>query len=660
MQKVYTLRKLSGQSLAAPNWLSDLNPQQQAAVTHSSGPAVIIAGAGTGKTKTLVYRVAWLLDRGVPVQSILLLTFTRKAAEHMLSRVSEFHPAGQQVTGGTFHSFANTLLREFGHHLGYGANFTILDSADSQDRIDLLRNQLLKNLPKVRFPKKGTLLDIFSSHRNTGRPVEQILDQDYPQFYSLLVPVEKLFTAYQEHKKKYSLADYDDLLFLCRDLIRDFPAVRETLHRRYSHILVDEYQDTNPVQAEIVERISGPDGNLMVVGDDAQSIYKFRGADFKNFLQFPDRFPGAAEYRLEENYRSVQPILDVANSVMSQASEKFEKNLFTKKPDGKLPVLITASGENDQNAFIISRILDLREEGVPLNQMAVLFRSARNSYSLELELNANQIPFEKRGGLKFTESSHIRDLIAYLRLLLNQKDIVSWNRVLQMVEGIGPRSADEIIARIEQDGVEAGLSGLVSPKYRQNLEGLRTNLLNWMYGKELKAITEELISFYRPVFERRYFEDYPKREKDLEAFHSLAAKFSSVEAFLSHLALDPVDFSQEDTLPTHQDERPLILSTIHSAKGLEWHTVFIMDLLDGILPSTFSLDEPEELDEELRLFYVAVTRAAENLYLVYPGVSFHRQFNQYFTRPSRFITGLPDRLLEKWLLDASPDQPLLT
>lgn len=656
MQKVYTLRTLPGsKSTEIPDWMADLNPQQQAAVMHSGGPSVIIAGAGTGKTKTLVYRVAWLLEKGIPVSSILLLTFTRKASEHMLARVSAFNQAGAQVTGGTFHSFSNLVIREFGHHIGYGANFTILDQGDAQDRVDLLRNQLLQNLPKTRFPKKGTLLDIFSSHRNTGRSIEDILNSEYPQFQHLLDPVEKLFTGYQEHKKRYSLADYDDLLFLCRDLVREHESVRTALNKRYKYILVDEYQDTNPVQAELVERIAGPNGNLMVVGDDAQSIYKFRGADFKNFLGFPERYPNAAVFKLEENYRSVQPILDVANSVMSQAAEKFEKTLFTKKTEGQLPVLITAPDENYQNQFIISRILDLREEGIPLSQQAVLFRSARNSYSLELELNANHIPFEKRGGNKFAESAHIKDLISYLRLLMNPKDVVSWNRVLQMVDGIGPKSADDIIKMLEESGIDNRVSEMVSPRYRTQLTQLLETLTAWTADKEFNSIVDELIRFYKPVFEKRYFEDYPKREKDLDAFQAVSLKFSSIESFLSHLALDPVSFTQEDTLGTHADEAPLILSTIHSSKGLEWHSVFVMDLLDGILPSTFTLDKTEDLDEELRLFYVAVTRAKENLYLVYPGIQFHRQFNNYFTKPSRFITSLPDRLLEKWMLSGGDD-----
>lgn len=653
--KTYRIRSDVRQTPQTETLLAGLNPQQAAAVCHGTGPAMIIAGAGTGKTNTLVHRVAWLIARENRPDQILLLTFTRKAADQMLNRVAQLVATPRPVAGGTFHATCNLILREFGGFIGYPPGFTILDQPDAQDRIDVIRSGLLKNFPKTRFPKKATLFDLFSTHRNTHTPLDELVSRDYPQFVPTLELIVKLFQDYQTMKRRFALADYDDLLFLTRDLIETVPSVRETLHNRYRHILVDEYQDTNPVQADLVEAIAGKTGNLMVVGDDAQSIYKFRGADFKNFLEFPVRFTQAAVYKLEENYRSTQSILDVANAVMAQATEKFDKVLFTRKPSGTLPAIIQAPDDSFQNQFIVSKILDLRESGVGLNQIAVLFRNARNSYSLELELNAHQIPYEKRGGNKFSESAHIRDLIAFLRLSVNPKDIVSWNRILTMVDGIGPKNADTILQQLENETDPARLQ--LSPRYAIQVKTMLGLVAGLATEEPLSDKIERLTGYYQPLFEKRYSEDYPKRQKDLDAFQAIASTFRDTQDFLMHLALEPVDFSQTDTLATTPDEPPLILSTIHSSKGLEWHTVILMDVLDGVLPSTFSLDDQESLDEELRLFYVAVTRAREELYLVYPAVQYHRQFNDYFSRPSRFIDSLPANLTESWVLETGDPEP---
>ena len=662
MTKTYSLRNLN--PLKNKNldieWLSDLNPQQKEAVLHLSGPSLVIAGAGTGKTKTLVYRVAYLIESGILPQKILLLTFTKRAAENMILRAAAVSQSAQNVQGGTFHSFSNQIIREFGHLLGYGKNFTILDSEDAQDRIDFVRTKVMDSFPKTRFPKKSTLQDIFSSHRNIGIPISQLIEESYPQFSNLLAPIVTIYENYQSHKKQQVMADYDDLLFICRDLIKNFPQILTTLKLRFDHILIDEYQDTNPIQAEIAELISGKDGNLMVVGDDAQSIYKFRGADYKNILHFPDRFPNAKIYKLEQNYRSTQQILEVANSVIRQATEKFEKNLFTERKTGDLPALISAADEHFQNQFIISKILDLREQNIPLNEIVVLFRNSRNSYSLELELASMNIPFEKRGGNKFTESAHIKDLIAYLKVIENQKDLVSWNRVLQLLDGIGPKNADEIIRKLIETENQPGTAvGVVSDRYKTQVTLLLKIISGMQNDQEsIGSKIESLIKFYQPLFQKKYSEDFPKREKDLEAFTQISAQFSSISDFLSHLALEPIDFTALKTDSTQKEEAPLILSTIHSAKGLEWHSVFIMDLLEGILPSNYSINDNESMDEELRLFYVAVTRAKENLYLCYPAVQYSRSFHDYFTNPSRFLTQIPEGLTEKWILDSNPQHQI--
>lgn len=657
MTKSYTLRNLQpNKNDIEPSlqWLKELNPQQQKAVLHFKGPSLVIAGAGTGKTKTIVHRVAYLIERGISPQKILLLTFTRRAAEQMISRATQLSHASQLIQGGTFHSFSNAVIREFGHVLGMGKKFTILDQEDSQDRIDFVRNEVMKNVAKVRFPKKSTLQDIFSSTRNTREPISSILQNQYPQYAHLLDAIEQIYQLYQQHKKEFILADYDDLLFLCYDLLAHHESVRQILQHRYSFIMVDEYQDTNHVQAEIIKLLSGDNGNVMVVGDDAQSIYKFRGADFKNILDFPTEFPNAEIYKLEQNYRSTQAILDVANSVMQQAKQKFEKSLFSHKKSQNLPALITAPDDQFQNHFIISKLLDLREEGVNLNEICVLFRNSRNSYSLELELSANKIPFEKRGGNQFTESAHIKDVIAFLKIIQNKKDIVSWNRVLQLLDGIGPINADEIIQQILKQEEPVTDHVYISPKYKSQVDKLLGIVTTTK--KDSLSLIEGIISFYRPLFEKKFPDDFPKREKDLEAFATIFQSHQSIETFLSYLALDPIDFTALQTRGAFKDEAPLILSTIHSAKGLEWHSVFIMDLIDGNFPSAFSLNDDDALDEELRLFYVAVTRAKENLYLCYPSVQFNRQFHDFFSNPSRFLNHIPGQLLERWNLETEQSE----
>src|SRR6187549_3867568 len=442
-----TSRKLSIDYAAA------LNPQQLAAVTAGDGPSLVIAGAGSGKTRTLVYRVAYLIDSGVDPSNILLLTFTRKSAQEMLQRAGELIGVrSERVCGGTFHSVANMLLRRYGRAIGLEPGFTILDRSDAEDLIALVRSQLGLNEKDKRFPRKGTIAEIFSKSENTLRTLDDIVIEEFSHFADHVESLSQLQAGYRAAKRQRQLVDYDDLLVLLRQLLLQEMQAREAISRLYRYILVDEYQDTNRLQADVIRNLAASHQNVMVVGDDSQSIYAFRGATFKNIMEFPTLFPGATIYKLEENYRSTQPILNLANCIIEEAAEKYTKHLFTRKLDGPLPTLAEAVGENAQSRFVAQKILELREEGVPLGEVAVLFRSSFHSFDLEIELSRADIPFVKRGGFKFIETAHVKDVLAHLRIVANPRDAVSWHRVLLLLDGLGPRTADDLLGRVTGAG----------------------------------------------------------------------------------------------------------------------------------------------------------------------------------------------------------------
>ncbi|MGH7236256.1 MAG: ATP-dependent helicase, partial [Nitrospiraceae bacterium] len=448
--KPYLLRRSAEERL--PSKLSldygqALNPQQLAAVTAGDGPALVIAGAGSGKTRTLVYRVAYLIDLGNDPGTILLLTFTRKAAQEMLKRVGLLIGSrSERVSGGTFHSVANMLLRRYGRPIGLEPGFTILDRGDAEDLIGLLRTQLGLHEKDKRFPRKGTIAEIFSKCENTLRSMEEIVLGEFEHFSEHLEDLEKLKRTYQAAKRQRQLLDYDDLLVKLRELLGAGEEARRAISQSYRYILVDEYQDTNRLQGDLIRKLAETHDNVMVVGDDSQSIYAFRGATFRNIMEFPEQFSGATIYKLEENYRSTQPILNLANEIIRGAVEKYSKRLFTQKQEGPLPVLVQAGGENAQSRFIAQKILELREEGVPLDEIAVLFRSSFHSFDLEIELSRRDLPFVKQGGFKFIETAHVKDLLAHLRVVENPLDTVSWTRVLLLVEGVGPKKAQDLVA----------------------------------------------------------------------------------------------------------------------------------------------------------------------------------------------------------------------
>lgn len=629
-----------------------LNNAQYKAVMHDNGPALLVAGAGTGKTRTLVYRVARLVESGVNPGQILLLTFTRRAAREMIRRASQIlDERCKRVEGGTFHHYCSKLLHKYSEEIGYPENFTIIDAQDAMDTIHLLRSRMDLNTSKKRFPKKSTLYSIFSSSINRQKTIKQTIEDEYPQFVMHSGNIEQLFDSYKQYKQSNFVMDFDDLLVNSCQLLRDNKEIRTKIASKNKHVMVDEYQDTNNLQAELTELFCSVHGNVMAVGDDAQSIYSFRGADHKNMMRFPDRFKNTELIKLEENYRSTQQILDVANKVLQQAQEKFDKKLYTNKEDGDLPGLVKSANMNDQSRFITQMILNLREQGYELNDTAVLFRNGRDSFDLEVMLNNKNIPYIKYGGQKFTEAAHVKDVLAHLKVLINPKDTISWNRALMLIDGIGPKTAEELFtwAHHSGDPFKPEQAPNASETYLTQLKALgdlfsRLQQLNGSVTEQLQAVVE-----YYSRFCKKRFDDHPKRMKDLETFIDISGTFRSLEAMIEEKALDPIEATAIDTETSQKDESPLILSTIHSAKGLEWRTVFLIQCLDGVIPSGYALDDEEQIDEEVRLLYVAVTRAKEQLFITYPAL-FQSHYGDYFSNPSRFIEDIPEKLLEPWLL----------
>lgn len=641
------------------DYAAALNAQQLAAVTAGEGPSLVIAGAGSGKTRTLVYRVAYLIDSGIDPSHILLLTFTRKSAQEMLERAGELIGVrSERVRGGTFHSVANMLLRRYGRSIGLEPGFTILDRGDAEDLIALVRAQLGLNEKDKRFPRKATIAEMFSKSENTLRSLDEIVVEEFNHFADHLEALGQLQQGYQASKRQRQLVDYDDLLVLLRRLVMEDEAIRRTISSLYRYILVDEYQDTNRLQADVIRHLASTHQNVMVVGDDAQSIYAFRGATFKNIMEFPSLFPGTTIYKLEENYRSTQPILNLANTIIEEATEKYTKHLFTRKLDGPLPVLVEAAGENTQSRFIAQKILELREEGVPLGEMAVLFRSSFHSFDLEIELSRHGLPFIKRGGVKFIETAHVKDLLAHLRVVANPLDAVSWHRVLMLIEGVGPKKAQDVMAALVKSDNPYHALREMPGRSGKGLRDLALTLENLAGGRDLRPAEQvnQIYEYYLPILKAQY-DDYPKRIRDLDHLQTIAEGYQGVETFLSDLALEPPDGSATGVEAPDRDDERLVLSTIHSAKGLEWQCVFVIWVVDGKFPSVYSFIADEELEEERRLFYVAVTRAKRHLYLTYPINVFDKGSGMLLSKPSRFLDPVSPAMLDQLVLVEDGGQP---
>ncbi|RLB16679.1 MAG: ATP-dependent helicase [Deltaproteobacteria bacterium] len=597
-----------------------LNPSQLEAVMTDRGPLLVIAGAGSGKTRTLVYRVARLVEIGVDPENILLLTFTRKAAGEMLERAAGLSDARCRfVSGGTFHSLANRVLRSYADLLGFDRGFTILDRSDMEEAIRSLIQESQMNRGVGRFPKTGTLANILSKAANLGGSLETCMEEEYFQFLPVIDQVDRLRHLYTEFKKNHSMMDYDDLILLLRQLLEQEESVRKELGDRYSHIMVDEYQDTNAIQADIVKWLGLEHQNVMVVGDDSQSIYSFRGANYRNMFEFPSLFPGAKVIKLEENYRSTQPILTFTNALMEQAGEKFTKCLFTRREGGEKPKVVNTRTDPEQARYVSHYIKEEMDRGRPLSDFAVLFRAGYHSFELEVELARLSIPYVKYGGFKFLESAHIKDFLAHLRVIANRNDRVSWGRILRLLKNVGHAKSNAIIRWMKDEGKRPDQLG-EWPSAGKGSVGLKalSELLGVLSPKNIlpKTAVEKVMEYYTPVLEQK-FDDFPRRARELEQLVHMADRYKKIRAFLDDLTLEPPT-SSADLEGNLKGER-LTLSTIHSAKGLEWPVVFIIWLMEGRFPPARAYQNDEALEEERRLLYVASTRAKDQLVLCYPG-----------------------------------------
>ena len=676
-------------------YADELNSEQLEVVMAGEGPMLVIAGAGSGKTRALTYRVSRLIEDGVDPSEILLVTFTNKSAREMLSRVEQLVTNDtRRIWGGTFHSIGNRLLRKHAETIGYRPNFTILDDEDSKEMMESSVSSLGINTLEKRFPKGDVLLDIYSYLINTRTPLELHLEQNYPHFMMFGTEIVNVFRRYKERKREANSMDFDDLLVFWKVLLDEHAEVAESLKRRFRHILVDEYQDTNKLQADIVDAMASVRRNVMVVGDDAQSIYSFRGANFENILTFPLRFPDATIHKLETNYRSTRQILNLANAAIASNRFQFRKELQAVRGDGPDPAVVGVDDVFEQATFVAQRILELRDEGIDLDEIAILYRSHYQSLELQMELTRRNIPYEIRSGVRFFEQAHIKDVLAYLKIVTNTRDELSWKRMMKLYPKVGERTAAEVWLRISQstNPLEAFLRG-VEVSGRGTMGSIKSirELLNLISSDAMKRNPSEMV---RLIVERGYgdyvrskFPNAQARIDDLEQLSQYALRYEDVETFLDEIALaNPM--SGEDVAVVAPEDEKIVLSSVHQAKGLEWRVVFVIWLADGRFPSQRALRVPggivrvdpkrvheslpllegatqdaptvdeqgtRELvipgeEEERRLFYVAVTRAKQELYLVFPVMSRDRGGMDILMEPSRFVRELPGDVYEKWVI----------
>jgi len=699
------------------DYARELNSQQLAAVTALPGPSLVIAGAGAGKTRTLTYRVAFLIEQGIPPENILLLTFTNKAAREMMRRVADLlaNDVGA-LWGGTFHGMGNRILRRHAELLGYPRDFTILDREDAKDLVSACLGEAGIDVKATRFPKAQALGDLFSLAANTQRAIGQVLARQYRHFESLAPQIEDLWRRYAERKRRTGVVDFDDLLLLWVRLLREHPDVLEHYQRRFQFILVDEYQDTNQIQSDLVDLLAAQHHNIMAVGDDSQSIYSWRGANFLNILRFPDRHPDTRVYKIETNYRSTPEILTLANAAIAPNARQYTKQLTPVRKSGSKPALVVCGDAGVQATFVAQRALELREEGVSLSNMAVLYRSHFHALELQLELTHRNIPFSITSGIRFFEQAHVKDVAAYLKLVCNPNDELAFKRLARMLPGIGPKAADGLWSRfvptrgapamaapdpggdaVGRDSRRAEDRGNERPSdetppqppgdpvgrgsrragengNRSQLAAALQALAGFVPKKAAIPWAEQVATFaqlelpetrqspadminlvveatYEEYLEANY-DNYHSRLEDLEQLALYARQFTSIEDFLTQLALLSNVEAEGAAAPAGDDER-LRLSTVHQAKGLEFDVVFVIMLCDGMFPSARSVENPEGEEEERRLFYVAITRARNELYLSYPLVrTVGAGTGDFMQHPSRFLNDLAPALLEDWTLHA--------
>lgn len=654
--KQYLLKRPSQKISFRVNYSSELNEEQYSAVTAGEGPILVIAGAGSGKTRTITYRVAWLIESGVKPEEILLVTFTNKAAREMLQRVESLTGLNlRALWGGTYHHIANIILRRHANLLGYTNDFTILDTTDAKDMIDMCIDELKIDVKKRRFPKGEVLRELFSFAINTETSLENAILKKTPYFADLIEWIKAIKDYYDNKKKMTNSMDFDDLLTNLKKLLDENQNVYEKYATLFRYILVDEYQDTNKLQADLIDKLASKHRNLLVVGDDSQSIYSFRGANFQNIITFVDRYPDAKVYKLETNYRSTPQILALANSSIKNNTRQYHKTLRAVQPEYALPAIVPVDDVYEQAEFVAQRILELRDEGVPLHEIAVLYRAHFHSMELQLELTRRNIPFFIRSGLRFFEQAHVKDVVSFLRLAVNPKDELSLKRALKLFPGIGKSTAEKLWEMLSIASDPAGL--LMSDETGKNFgskihDGWKkfADIYKTINEEGIKEIPSEQIQVVLDKFYSEYLiTQYPNaedRKDDIEELAGYAKRFSNTRDFLAQLSLLS-ELTGEDIIAGEERDEAIVLTTIHQAKGLEWEHVFIIWVSEGRFPSPLSLNTQEELEEERRLFYVGVTRAKKGLYLIYPRM-IEQTHRTIIAKPSRFIMELDRDTYEIW------------
>ncbi len=657
--KQYILKKPDARISFKVDYRSELNEEQYRAVTAGDGPILVIAGAGSGKTRTITYRVAWLIELGIRPEEILLVTFTNKAAREMLQRVE--HITGlnlKTLWGGTYHHVANIILRRHANLLGYTHDFTILDTTDTKDLIDMCIDELKIDTRKKRFPKGEVIREIFSFTVNTESSLEKAILKKAPHFSDLIETIKVVKDYYDNKKKAINSMDFDDLLTNLKKLLDENKEISEKYTGLFKYILVDEYQDTNKLQADLIDKLASKHKNLLVVGDDSQSIYSFRGANFTNIITFTERYPNAQIYKLETNYRSTPQILTLANSSIRYNTKQYPKTLRSVQPDGEMPAIVPVVDVYEQAEFVAQRILELRGEGVPLDEIAVLYRAHFHSMELQLELTRRNIPFFIRSGIRFFEQAHVKDVVSFLRLTINPKDELSLKRVLKLFPGIGKNTAEKLWETVMNSREPASVFSspdIIDPLGAKahagwkKFSGIYMNLnKEGIQNIPAEQITVVLNNFYSDYLYSAY-PNADERRQDIEELAGYAKRFSSTVDFLAQLSL-LTEITGEDIIAEDERDEALTLSTIHQAKGLEWEHVFIIWLSEGRMPSPLSLSTQEELEEERRLFYVGVTRAKKGLYFIYPRM-IEQTHRTIIAKPSRFIMELDRDSYEIWRVD---------
>ncbi|MFA6588232.1 MAG: ATP-dependent helicase [Patescibacteria group bacterium] len=644
------------------DYASELNAEQLAVVQNGDGPVLVLAGAGSGKTRTIVYRVAWLLEHGISPDRILLVTFTNKAAKEMLTRVQELlGDVPSPIWGGTFHHVANRILRKYAKLIGRTPSFSILDQEDSRSLVAACISDLNIDTKQKRFPSPTVIQDLISFSRNTQQDLVEIVEARLPNFRHVADKVLEIAKKYEARKQKQNSMDFDDLLVLFLRLLTDHPEVRKRLQEQFQYVLVDEFQDTNALQGQIVKNLADKHGNLLVVGDDAQSIYAFRGADITNILEFPKLFPKTKQFKLQTNYRSIPEVLNVANAVIAYNVEQFQKVLVPNRKNGEQPKLIPCRDENQEAAYIAQRVLELQDSGLKLNDIAVLVRAVSHTQAIEFELAKRDIPYIIRGGLRFFERAHIKDVISHLKILANPSDEVAWLRALGLQVGVGPKTAADIFSKLQEkessvkELAKVNFVELVDKRANRGIEVFQKTLRQMLTAGYKDKKTGETVfapqDLIRVIATSDYVDylraQYPnadERLQDLEQLALFAGKYKSLNSFLADVSLQEA-FSAGAAVAGENDEA-LILSTIHQAKGLEWEAVFVPRLTEGGFPNARAMDETYGVEEERRLFYVAVTRAKTYLHLTYP-LLINPTGSMILTRPSRFIEEIPENKLDK-------------